>query len=663
MLAEVLSLMKHRLFKNVMDIQEDYARSLSTSAERRKAAKVDLSNERRSLRDSFKHRFGIKDDKKKSQSSAQATTSSAQVPNKLPKQEVHSESVDPINHQPQGNSEMDRGQIPKSKISPRTSVVDYADLHQYEDIDTSAEIVYGNGIVNQQRSPITTPVRENPGSIINTARLLQNQSVNSTNSARTTPQRSPIHGDVPGVTPPSTFQDPKPKTSINEQGNRRPNQEQRPKQPKQYDVSADKQQRPQNLPVAKNGEARNINNLSDTNGVAPKTVADQPRSPKRTTPTENQRQQPSYQQAPPQGVQRGAPSNIRPSNNKYGYDTPQARPAQNPVPPQGYRRINSNDKSPTSDVIGRKPQQQGVRFPNQNNMTTNERQFQNYQARPKVQQPNVRPQNPAQMSRVSPTGNNPPNYNHRPSQEIKSQANNKPVRYALPPQQQQQNIQPRSAGPSVNTRPQTQGGYRPPSAAVNNSNPPRYIRPNQSSGLQNPRQRIPATQQIQYQVNAQKVENVYEISTTNVNERMALKNVTTSKSSVEQLHTRTQPSANRKPRGGIVEGEDRVIEMIKPSKGFGLSLLGASEFGVYVAKLNVGGAAEIDGRFKKGDQIIEVNGFEIDGMSYGEAAQILREIGVGSRATFHVRHNSTGLAKFEEFRERKRMGKIANNTD
>ena len=51
--------------------------------------------------------------------------------------------------------------------------------------------------------------------------------------------------------------------------------------------------------------------------------------------------------------------------------------------------------------------------------------------------------------------------------------------------------------------------------------------------------------------------------------------------------------------------------MIKPNKGFGLSLLGASEFGVFVAKLNVGGAAEIDGRFRKGDQIIEVNGVVI----------------------------------------------------
>ena len=39
--------------------------SLSTSAERRKAAKVDVENERRSLRDSFKHRFGIKGDSNK----------------------------------------------------------------------------------------------------------------------------------------------------------------------------------------------------------------------------------------------------------------------------------------------------------------------------------------------------------------------------------------------------------------------------------------------------------------------------------------------------------------------------------------------------------------------------------------------------------------------
>lgn len=58
---------------------------------------------------------------------------------------------------------MDGRKIPTSKIPQRVSVNEYADLHEYEDVDISAEVIGGSGMMKKQPTPVTTPVQETTG--------------------------------------------------------------------------------------------------------------------------------------------------------------------------------------------------------------------------------------------------------------------------------------------------------------------------------------------------------------------------------------------------------------------------------------------------------------------------------------------------------------------
>lgn len=345
------------------------------------------------------------------------------------------------------------------------------------------------------------------------------QVVNNNNSTRPSPQRSPIQNDVPVVSPPSTFQDPKVKKPSNQQDNRKLAQEQ---QRIPYDTpQANRQQsRPPNLPLNSNVGVRNADTLPKNYDTASrKPPSDQQNGQRRITPTENvPLRAPLYQQGGQQ--QSNPPSNIRPNGNKYGYDKPQVRPVRNPAPPQTYRRVNSNDKSPASDIAGVRPQQNpGPRYPGQN-APRQVLQSQNYQARP-------RHSGPHNQALVGTTANNPPAYKIRPSTEIQNQANTRPMRYINP--SQQQDLRPRSA---VNAGPQPRGN-------LNNG----YSRP--PTGQQHLGQRMPSTKPAQYQVNTKTLENVYyEKSTSSTIEKRA---VSINHSQIEQQAPgKPQLSASRR---------------------------------------------------------------------------------------------------------------------
>uniref|UniRef100_A0A3Q4HH34 PDZ domain-containing protein n=1 Tax=Neolamprologus brichardi TaxID=32507 RepID=A0A3Q4HH34_NEOBR len=86
-------------------------------------------------------------------------------------------------------------------------------------------------------------------------------------------------------------------------------------------------------------------------------------------------------------------------------------------------------------------------------------------------------------------------------------------------------------------------------------------------------------------------------------------------------------------RYGSLSGKLQMIELEKDpaAHGLGISLTGNKDgsrarMGVYVAAIDpLGPAADSDGRLKRGDQIIAVNGHCLEGVTHAEAVDILKK--------------------------------------
>lgn len=83
-------------------------------------------------------------------------------------------------------------------------------------------------------------------------------------------------------------------------------------------------------------------------------------------------------------------------------------------------------------------------------------------------------------------------------------------------------------------------------------------------------------------------------------------------------------------RDDVAKEEDK-LEIIdvelnkKPGKGLGLSIVGRKNGpGIFISEVVSGGAANVDGRLMKGDQILSVNGRDLKTASQEEAAAVLK---------------------------------------
>ncbi|KAK0394235.1 hypothetical protein QR680_000641 [Steinernema hermaphroditum] len=77
----------------------------------------------------------------------------------------------------------------------------------------------------------------------------------------------------------------------------------------------------------------------------------------------------------------------------------------------------------------------------------------------------------------------------------------------------------------------------------------------------------------------------------------------------------------------VETGKETLIEIDKDGKGLGLSIVGGSDTvlnTVVIHEVYPDGAAAMDGRLKPGDQVLEVNGVSLRGVSHDQAISLLR---------------------------------------
>ena len=77
------------------------------------------------------------------------------------------------------------------------------------------------------------------------------------------------------------------------------------------------------------------------------------------------------------------------------------------------------------------------------------------------------------------------------------------------------------------------------------------------------------------------------------------------------------------------EGEMSIIRLERGSDGLGFSIVGGrgsphSDLPIYVKTIFDKGAACEDGRLKRGDQLLAVNGYSLENVTHEEAVAILK---------------------------------------
>ncbi|CAN0008637.1 unnamed protein product [Lampetra planeri] len=113
---------------------------------------------------------------------------------------------------------------------------------------------------------------------------------------------------------------------------------------------------------------------------------------------------------------------------------------------------------------------------------------------------------------------------------------------------------------------------------------------------------------------------------------------------------------------GINRAAHRIV-LSDCENGLGVKVIGGvresgEEFGVYVKRLLPGGMAALDGRLRPGDQILEVNGESLLGVTNDRAVDVLRLASASSHMSMLISRDDEARREFAELLE-----KYASNSD
>ncbi|XP_068740445.1 uncharacterized protein [Montipora capricornis] len=118
-----------------------------------------------------------------------------------------------------------------------------------------------------------------------------------------------------------------------------------------------------------------------------------------------------------------------------------------------------------------------------------------------------------------------------------------------------------------------------------------------------------------------------------------------------------ETNSNVHEQNGITSTEEEIVTVVlvkgMSGKGLGFTIVGGKDsphgdMAVYVKNILPGGAADADGRMKKGDEVLSVNGTSFEGFTHRQALDTFKHIRRGI-VTLKVRRNSPGAPSWSTF--------------
>lgn len=106
----------------------------------------------------------------------------------------------------------------------------------------------------------------------------------------------------------------------------------------------------------------------------------------------------------------------------------------------------------------------------------------------------------------------------------------------------------------------------------------------------------------------------------------------------------------------------RIVELPKTEEGLGFNVMGGKEQSspIYISRIISGGVADRNGGLKRGDQLISVNGVNVEGENHEKAVELLKA--ARDKVVLVVRYTPKILEEMESRFDKQRQGRRSKQT-